>query len=94
MFDPKAQNNLDFDTLQIDNWKSSLNGKPSFTPLDSKNNPIKFNLERLVKSFMDLKPDFGLILGSDTTPPCQGNIYSLFPRICLSHDCIRRMHFL
>jgi hypothetical protein len=84
MFDPQAPSNADFESLNPDLWKTELEGKAVYIPKDMKtNHKVKLNLERLVKSFMDVKPDFGLILGSNTTPPCNGIIKIKF-RLCIS----------
>jgi len=76
MFDPTAPANPDLESLNFDFWRSELTGKENYIPKDPKTNKkVKLNLERLVKSFMDVKPDFGYILGSQTIPPCIDYVY-------------------
>ncbi len=68
----------EFEALNMDFWKYLIGKHGSFTPKKIfKKKLLKFDLPNIVKKVTDLKSDYYLYYGTQTSPPCLENTYHL-----------------
>jgi len=77
-FDPNARLIHEIEQLMPDFWKFELeHSKKQYKRIDIKTKkPQNFDLNRFFDKVKELKSDYALYLGSETTPPCIGKYIS------------------
>ena len=72
-FSPDAHIINEIEQFMPDFWKFELENEKEYNPVDIKTGKQqKFDLMSFFDKIKELKTDFALYLGSETTPPCLG----------------------
>lgn len=75
-FDPNAPLIRELEQLNPDFWKFELEHSKEYKPMDLKHGKEQyFDFKELVDKVSELKTDFAIYLGSETTPPCIESVF-------------------